>query len=79
MSDQDPNVITEETDEQLPEPSRFKKAYDKVAPHLPYLAITAVALGAGALVVQAIDKLEDEESEIVDGEVFVVEPETETD
>lgn len=76
MSDQDPIVITEETEEPLPEPSRFKKAYAKVAPHLPYLAITAVALGAGALIVQAIDKLEEEESEIVDGEVIVVEPMT---
>lgn len=76
MSDQDPIVITEETEEPLPEPSRFKKAYDKVAPHLPYLAITAVALGAGALLVQAIDKLEDEENEFIEGEVIVVEPET---
>lgn len=76
MSDQDPIIITEETEEPLPEPSRFKKAYAKVAPHLPYLAITAVALGAGALIVQAIDKLEEEETEIVDGEVIVVEPTT---
>lgn len=82
MSDQDPIVITEETEEtpsETPEPSRFKKAYDKVAPYLPHLAITAVVLGAGALLVQAIDKLEDEEDEFVEGEVIVVEPETETD
>lgn len=79
MSDQDPNVITEETEEQLPEPSRLKKAWDKVAPHIPYLAITAVALGAGALIAQAIDKLEDEEDEFIEGEVIVVEPEPETD
>ena len=82
MSDQDQTTITEETEEtpsEATEPSRFKKAYDKIAPYLPHLAISAVVLGAGALLVQAIDKLEEEESEIVDGEVIVVEPEPETD
>lgn len=76
MSDQDPIVITEETEEPTPEPNRFKKALEKITPHLPYLAITAVALGAGALLVRAIDKLEDEEDEFIEGEVIVVEPET---
>lgn len=76
MSDQDPIVITEETEEPLPEPSRFKKALDKVTPHLPYIGITAVALGLGALLVRAIDKLEDEEDEFIEGEVIVVEPTT---
>lgn len=82
MSDQDQTTITEETEEtpsEVAEPSRFKKAYDKIAPYLPHLAISAVVLGAGALLVQAIDKLEDEEDEFVEGEVIVVEPEPETD
>ena len=76
MSEQDTTIITEETEEPTPEPSRFKKALDKVTPHIPYLAISVVALGAGALIIQALNKLEDEEAEIVDGEVIVVEPVT---
>lgn len=76
MSDQDPIVITEETEEPLPEPSRFKKALDKVTPHLPYIGITAAVLGIGTLLVKAIDKLEEEEDEIIEGEVIVVEPTT---
>lgn len=77
MSDQDPIIITEETEEDTPEPSRFKKALEKVAPYTTYIAFAVAAAGT-YLIVKALDNLdEDEEVELDESEVIVLEAEPE--
>lgn len=77
MSDQDPIIITEETEEETPEPSRFKKALEKVAPYTNYIAFAVAAAGT-YLIVKALDNLdEDEEVELDESEVIVLEAEPE--
>lgn len=77
MSDQDPIIITEETEEDTPEPSRFKKALEKVAPYTNYIAFAVAAAGT-YLIVKALDNLdEDEEVELDESEVIVLEAEPE--
>lgn len=77
MSDQDPIIITEETEEDTPEPSRFKKALEKVAPYTSYIAFAVAAAGT-YLIIKALDNLdEDEEVEPDESEVIVLEAEPE--
>lgn len=77
MSDQDPIIITEETEEETPEPSRFKKALEKVAPYTNYIAFAVAAAGT-YLVIKALENLnEDEEVELDESEVIVLEAEPE--
>lgn len=77
MSDQDPIVITEETEEIESEPSRFKKVLDKVAPYTTYIALAVSAVGAFAIV-KALENLDvEEEEEIDETNVIVLEAEPE--
>ena len=74
MSDNDTTIITEETDETAPEPSRFKKALNKVAPYAPHIATAIVAVVGGALIFRSLAELESEETEIVETDVLIAEP-----
>lgn len=77
MSDQDPTIIIEENEEIEPEPSRFKKALDKVAPYTTYIAFAVAAVGA-FVVVKALENLDEEEEEEIDEtNVIVLEAEPE--
>ena len=69
MSDNDTTITTEETEETAPEPSRFKKALNKVAPYAPHIATAVVAL-----IFRSLSELEGEETEIVESEVLIAEP-----
>lgn len=74
MSDNDTTIITEENDETAPEPSRFKKALNKVAPYAPHIATAVVAAVGGALIFRSLAELESEETEIVETDVLIAEP-----
>lgn len=74
MSDNDTTITTEETEETAPEPSRFKKALNKVAPYAPHIATAVVAAVGGALIFRSLSELEGEETEIVESEVLIAEP-----
>lgn len=72
MSDQDTTVTVEDSNETAPEPSRFKKVLAKIAPYAPYITTAVVGAVSGALIVKALNTLEDE-VEIVETETIIVE------
>lgn len=79
MSDQDTTVITEETEETAPKPSRFKNFLTtKVAPYTPFIT-TAVVVGIGSfLIVKSLNELENED-EIDETDVIVIDVPAETE
>lgn len=76
MSDQDTTVTPEDSNETAPEPSRFKKALNKVAPYAPHIATAVVAAVSGALLFKAINEAEKDVEEVV-VEEFVIDAEPE--
>ena len=79
MSDQDTTVITEETEEIAPEPSRFKNFLQtKVAPYAPVI-VTAMVVGIGSVMIaKSLNELETED-ETEETEVIVIDAPAETE
>ena len=73
MSDNDTTITTEETEETAPEPSRFKKALNKVAPYAPHIATFVVAAVGAELIFRSLDRLGVQETEIVETDVLIAE------
>lgn len=79
MSDQDTTVITEETEEVVTEPSRFKNFLQtKVAPFTP-LIVTTMVVGIGSfMIAKSLNELENED-DVEDTDVIVIDVPAETE